>query len=298
MYHVVSGLLVAISLNRSIVIESPIDGFDFNPILNQGVKLNCSPTKHEFIQNFQYWKKMDFHQMKEYNSHYSITYCYPYFLLQEINFAKFIYKHFGLHFVYYLSNFAESPSKIVFDVVMQLFESIPKSVKVFGAHIRTHSQFGKVFITNTERVTNLIVPFLKDKMKNKNYVALATEKDMYVNVFKKEFGNRLIILNIKRKYDGPKFDASLDILLLMCCNHLIGTWRSSFTAIVGMRTMQRVYYVSNENPNIFRMSNSQMGIVVGVHDFKEDYNYNINNRAYLFPNLEESLRLFYRNEIF
>lgn len=297
MYHVVSGLLVAIALNRPVIIESNISGFDFNPLLNYGVKLNCKQVKHQSIQNFQYWRKMTFKEMMNYKSHYSITYCFPYFLLQEIDLAKFIYGHFGLHFVYYLSNFAETPSEVVYDIVMELFQSIPKSVKVFGAHVRTYSKFGDDFLTNSKRVTDLIVPFLKDKLKNKNYVALATEKTVYANLFQKEFGNRLIMLNMTRIPNGNKFDASLDILLLMNCDHLIGSWRSSFSSIVGMRTMKNIYYVCNENPKIFRMSNSQMGIVVGIHDFKKDYNYNINNRAYLTDKLEEPLRLFYRNEI-
>lgn len=298
LYHIVSGLVAAIALNRSAQILSKIDGLEYNPLLKHTQDLKCKSFGHWPIKNQEYWQRNTYQSLKDAQVHITATYCFPYFILTEPGFSNFIYQHFGIHYTYFISNFAISYSQKVCDYVFNLINSVPTSVKIIGVHIRTHKNKLKHYIYSQEKVEKCIIPFLNQLLENKNYVAIATDWMLYIDLFKKTYPKKLIMANVQRKPDGDKYGASIDVRLLMSCNKMIGSYRSTFTSIAGMSALHRIYYVAMEYPKIFQFTNSQAGIISGIYEDEKDFNYFVNLRLRLYSNVEPALRTFYRNVIY
>lgn len=297
-FHIISGLILAISLNRSAQILKEIDGIQYNPLLNRSQELKCKSFGHWPIKNQEYWQRNTYQTLKDAQVHITSTFCFPYFILTEPGFSKFVYEHFGVHYVYFILNFANLFSEKVSEYVNSLFKSVPASVKVIGVHIRTHKNQVRHYIYTREKVEKVILPFLNGLLEEKNYVAIATDWMVYIDLFKEKFGERLLMADVMRKPDGDKLGASIDIRLLMGCNKMIGTYRSTFSSIAGMMAMHRVFYVAVEYPNVFQFSSSQVGITSGIFEDEADFNYFVNTRVRLYSPLEPALRTFFRNTVY
>ena len=145
---------------------------------------------------------------------------------------------------------------------------------------------------------NDIIPFINNLLENKNYVAIATDWTVYVDLFKKVSDKKLILADVMRKPDGDKYGASVDIRLLMSCNKMIGSYRSTFSSIAGMLAMHKNYYVAMEYPKTFQFTNSQAGIISGIYEDEIDFNYFVNLRLKLYANVEPALRTIFRNIVY
>ena len=297
-YHLLTGALVGFALNRTIHIVKDLDGIIYNPLLSNTQSWNCKQFGHWPIMNQEYWQRNTAESLKAANVHITTTFTYPYFLLTEPGLSTFIYKHFGIHFVYFIGNFLISYNEKIRNTVFELFNSVPRSIKVIGVHIRTHKSKSHFYIESQKKVQDVVIPFLNQLLENKNYVALATDWDIYTNLFKKVYPKNLIMADVSRNPDGNKYDAATDIFLLMMCNKMIGTFRSSFSAFAGMCAMHRIYYVSMEYPTVFQFTNSQAGIISGIYENHGDFNYYVNQRVKLFPNIESAIRTFFRNVVY
>lgn len=295
LYHIISGLVVAISLNRSGQIASEIDGLKYNPLLNVSQELNCKQYQHWPIMNQEYWQRNDYKSLKEAQAHFTVRYCFPYFLLTEPGISNYVYEHFGIHFVYFTGNFAIQFSQKVSEYVDRLLSTIPSNVKIIGLHLRTHKKKNKNYIYSEKQVEDVIIPFLNQILDRKNYVALATDWSIYVDSFKKIYENRLILADVLREPDGDFFGAAIDVRLLMACNKMIGSYRSSFSSIAGMLALHKVYFVSMNYPNVFQFTNSQAGITSGIYEYLPDFSYFVNQRLKLYHSIEPALRTFFRN---
>ena len=288
LYTITAGITLAIFLNLTAHIQEPIGGIDYHPSIKTEGDFHCNQFPHFNVQNQENLNR-DFT-----NSHIKVSYCFPFFLLVDPKISLFIYKHFGLHFVYYISNFATSINFNIRCSVIKMMESIPRSLKLIGVHIRSHKYKSDMFITKESKVKNLVIPFLNRLLDQKNYLAVATDWTVYENLFKSLYKKNLIMADLQRRPDGKKFDAAVDIEILMSCNKLIGTYRSSFSAIAGMRAMHRVYYVAMENPSIFQFVNSQNGITSGIYEAFSDYTYYVNQNIRLSYNNENAVRIFFK----
>lgn len=297
-YHILTGAVLGFSLNRTIHIMQNLEGVDYNPLLSQYQYWNCKQFGHWPIILQEHWQRNTFESLKAENIHITVTFSYPYFLMTEPGISNFIYEHFGIHFVYFMGNFIISYKDEIKSIVFKLINSVPKSVKIIGVHIRSHKHRTSNFISSQSKVKNVVIPFLNKLLENKNYIAIATDNKIYTDLFKKIYSGKLIMANVERRPDGNKYDASIDILLLMSCNKMIGTFRSSFSSFAGMCAMHRIYYVSMEYPKLFQFSNSQAGIISGIYEDHDDYNYFVNQRVKLFSNIEPAIRTFFRNIVY
>ncbi|OHT08891.1 hypothetical protein TRFO_22484 [Tritrichomonas foetus] len=298
MYHITSGIILAMALNKTVIITKQIDGIFYPKSLRFLTKKysGCNKRAHWPIMNYENWQRKESVELGNSGAHITVTFCYPYFLLMDQYLSKFTFSNFGIHFTYYILNYAAEISNEVKDIVFQLFNAIPQKVKVIGVHLRNHKSQSPFFITSIQKVESLIVPFLNDLFSNGLYIALATDNQNYINRLNLSFPNRLIIANVERKPNGAAISAMTDICLLMMCNKMIGTFRSSFSTNAAQRTLMRPYWIAMENPNLFRFTNSQAGIVSTImENAKHDYNYILNFRARLYPSVEYPMRVFFRN---
>ena len=291
LYTITAGISLAIFYNRTVHIQELIDGVDYHPSLKTQGDFKCNKFSHLTVQNQENLNRSFT------NSHIKVSYCFPFFLLVDPDISTFIYKHFGLHFIYFISNFATPINFNIRNSILKMIDSIPRSVKIIGVHIRSHKYKSDMFITRESKVKNLVIPFLNNLLNHKNYLAVATDWIVYENIFKSLYKRNLIMANLQRRPDGKKYDAAVDIELLMSCNKMIGTYRSSFSAIAGMRAMHRIYYVAMDNPSIFQFTNSQVGVTSGIYESFADFTYYVNQNLKLFDNNENAIRNFFRNAV-
>ena len=300
LYHITTGILIALSLNRTLFVNKHIDGVKYADTLHDQIPgdQGCNKYKHIPINNYEYWQRKSAIEFRDApDIHITVRNCLPYFLLMESTFANYIYSNFGIHFVYYLLNYATDISDDIKEVVFKIFNSIPPNTKVIGIHIRHHNSRSGQFISSLEKIDNTVVPFLRDKFENGIYIAIASDSQTFIDHFKALFPNNLIVANVERKADGETDSAMTDIALLMMCNEMIGTLRSTFSCVAAQRAMIRPYFLAMENPYLFQFSSSQLGISSAIYESIRDYNYMMSNRAKIYLNTEEPTRIFFRNMI-
>lgn len=298
LYHILTGVLAGIALNRSVHIKSSLDGIMYDDAFVRNENYYCQQFGHIPIRNLEHWQRWTYNQLKTEPCHLNSKFCYPYFVLLDPGFAKFTYEHFGIHFSYYLLNFATPARPEIEQYVFELVSTIPRSVKLIGVHIRTHKKRGNAFINDFSQVERVLFPFLNDLLGSKNYVALATDWSPALDLFSKHYKNRMIITNVERRPDGNKYGAATDVIFLMICNKMLGTYRSSFSAIAAQRACHVAYYLAGEYPTLFQFSNSQVGITSAIYERLYDYNYFASRRMKLNDITEEGIRMFYRNIMF
>ncbi|OHT08893.1 hypothetical protein TRFO_22489 [Tritrichomonas foetus] len=298
MYHILTGFMTAFALNKSVEITNPINAIVYpdSVIVNMSRYGGCGAKTHRSITGFEHWQKKQANQLIESDLHLTVTYCYPYFILMDPYLSSFTYQHFGRHFAYFIFNFVAEISDDVTNIVFQLFKPIPKKMKVIGVHLRHYHGGSRFYVSSISKVNQLVIPFLKDLFHTGLYIALATDKQEFVNRIKIEFPDRLIIADVERKSDGNSISALTDICLLMMCNMMIATFRSSFSAFAAQRSMLKPYWIDMENPYLFQFTNSQAGIVSTImENLPHDFNYVLNFRARLFPSIEKPMHVFFRN---
>ena len=74
-----------------------------------------------------------------------------------------------------MGNFIISYKDEIKSIVFKLINSVPKSVKIIGVHIRSHKHRTSNFISSQSKVKNVVIPFLNKLLENKNYIAIATD---------------------------------------------------------------------------------------------------------------------------
>lgn len=111
-----------------------IDGLGYNSIFNQSYYLQCKNFSHWPIANQEYWQRNTYESLKEAHVRITATYCFPFFILTEPGFSRFIYQHFGIHYVYFITNFAITFDQKVRELVNNLIGPVLQSVKIIGSH--------------------------------------------------------------------------------------------------------------------------------------------------------------------
>ena len=295
MYHAVSGLLMGIVLNRSVF--SHYNFTDAGLLFPKSVpiKEQSKKDKRDFkhLSNMEYWPDLNYSVLLNFPLPMKSKYLFPYLLLTDPVINEFTRTHFGIHFVYFLSNYINYFSESLLEFVLKVFQSVPKNIKILGVHIRDHHK-QKHFIWNLDFLIRVLVPFLDDyHQNNKQYIFFTSNCDQYTKYFEDRYNNRFFVSEASKKEDGEKNDALIDIGCLMMCDEIIGTFRSSFTSIAGMRAMTNPYYLSAEIDYIFRFTSSQAGLFSMIFDSTNGYNYMANYRLKVDARYEDGVRAFF-----
>ncbi|KAK8881499.1 hypothetical protein M9Y10_004235 [Tritrichomonas musculus] len=213
--------------------------------------------------------------------------------------SEFCIEHFGMHAVYFLSNFLVRFPKNYINSVLKIFNPIPSSVMVFGVHLRF--QFaGQFYSYCVESTMNKVVPFLMSLQKEMPTIfAFSSDSKEMERDFLKIFDrSKILMTNAVRLPDFDHDSALLDLILLMACDECLLSYRSTFSFAVASRTGKRCWFVEKEAPSVFQATNSQAGAISMLMHYY-DYNDWQTSRRFVLESLNEnSFRYYFRYFMF
>ncbi|KAH0793384.1 hypothetical protein GPJ56_002686 [Histomonas meleagridis] len=262
--------------------------YDMNNTFSQ--ILSKRPQKE--IDTFSGWYSSDFY------SQGGKTLCLNLLIFSSMIYVQhqlsaFAYSHFGMHAIYFLSNFLiEIPNENL-EYILKLFKTVPKNVRIFGIHLRFHMP-GHYFTYGIQPNMKALVPFLLDKMNNKPtmFAFTSDSKDMEKE-FLKVFGNYTILTDSVKRPDFDHASALVDILFMTATNECLGTFRSSFSFNAISKMCKRGYYIEKYSAQIFQMSNSQVGAISMQYHAWDRHDWQTSRRFVLAVQSEKCLRLFF-----
>jgi hypothetical protein len=191
--------------------------------------------------------------------------------LQQLIYSPLMYSHhqmyqfcvenFGMHAVYFLSNFFMKPSESNFNAAQGVVKTVPPTTCLFGVHLRL--QFpGQFYSYSVQQSIIIVAPFLRQKSQEKPTVfGFASDSKDMEDAFVKEFDKKVIMTRAIRRPDFDHRSALTDLLFLEMCDDCLLSFRSTFSFAVASRRGTTNYFVDKEAPEVFRLMNSQSGSV-------------------------------------
>jgi hypothetical protein len=174
---------------------------------------------------------------------------------------EFCVEHFGMHAVYFLSNFFMKPSESNFNAAQNVVKTVPPTTCLFGVHLRL--QFpGQFYSYSVQQSINIVAPFLRQKAEEKPMIfGFASDSKHMEAAFVSEFGKKVLMTSAIRLPDFDHRSALTDLLFLEMCDECLLSFRSTFSFAVASRRGVPSYFVDKEAPEVFALSNSQAGSV-------------------------------------
>jgi hypothetical protein len=208
--------------------------------------------------------------------------------------GSYCLKHFGLHAVYFISNFFVRISSPTLNAAKSAMASVPRTVSVLGIHLRF--QFpGQFYSYSVEQTMNVVVPFLIYKMNKKPTVfGFASDSKAMETEFVKRFGNITIKTNAIRKPDFDHVSAMVDMVFLEMCDECLLTFRSTFSFCVVSRMGKRCYYMEKEAPYVFQLGNSQSGSVSMLMHYWDVNDWQTSRRFHVIDKVERWQRFYFK----
>ncbi|KAH0788902.1 hypothetical protein GPJ56_007197 [Histomonas meleagridis] len=299
--------LLAVMTNRSIVIEGN-HLYQGKVITDHGSAYDFSyPVIHLTNETQQILSARNEFKIETLNDFHSINFfnhSNETFYLRDLLFSSMIYvhyqlsdfalRHFGMHSIYFLTNFLIKYSDDKYKYIFELYKNIPKNIRIFGIHLR-FQQPGHFFTYGIDHNMRTLVPFLNDQLnKRPTIFAFTSDSKEMETEFLKVYGNNTILTNTIKKPDFDHDSPQVDVLFLMYADQCLLTFRSSFSFLVMASTCKRGYFIEKESPGIFRMANSQAGAISALYH-RRDYNDWQTTRRLVLNDMNENCYRYYFN---
>jgi hypothetical protein len=163
---------------------------------------------------------------------------------------------FGFHAQYFLLNYIFRFPDFTLAAVEKETAAIPRTVRLFGIHLRWHKP-SFFFLETVNRTIEVVVPFCLDqKSKRPTVFAAASDSGALLECLRSRLPT--LTLTVPRKTDGDQTSAMLDLALLMTCDEFLGTARSTFSAMVHLRTGRPPWLVLHGARTIWRALTSRI----------------------------------------
>ena len=193
--------------------------------------------------------------------------------------SEYCRNHFGLHCSYFLGNyFSRFPSTIMMER-KRILSTIPNNCSLLGVHARFHRS-GQYYSKGINYTVSTLFPDIDKRMNDfpNIHIIIASDNNKIIDSFVRRYGSKVHFSKAIRKADQDHVGAMLDMSLLISCNNIIGTFRSSFSYIVSSRFGNRCWWIEKESPYTFPSQNSQsLGISVLYHH-RDHCDWRINDR--------------------
>jgi hypothetical protein len=208
--------------------------------------------------------------------------------------ARFALDNFGLHALYFVSNFIIRVPKSHFTTAEQVVQTVPRAVCLMGVHLRLQypGQFYSYLVEQTIRVA---VPFLKEIQKTKPTVfGFASDSPFMEAAFKKVFKKNVRVTAAIRAADFDHDSALIDIAFLEMCDDCLLSYRSTFSFAVASRRGTRAYFIEKEATGIFQIANSQAGALSMLFHRWDHNDWQTARRFEVSEDSERTMRFFYK----
>lgn len=303
--------LLAVMSNRCLVIEGhyPLKGatsftgnaFEYQNLvmLNndtiQGILNQSRLNPPVFLQVFDAWWDNNYNlyfNMPNYMDLDRLIYSTMIYTHNEL--FDFCFKHFGIHAVYFLSNFLVRIPEANMKSATDAFEKFPKSLYVLGIHLRFHIA-GEYFTYGVESTMNSIVPFLNDISRKKNAMfAFSSDSKELETKFLTVYKDITITTDSIKITDFDHSSALTDIAFVMMTDACLLTYRSTFSFTIASRMGKRAWFVEKESPGVFQAGNSQATAVSMIYHQFDFNDWQTSRRFRLKPQHEKAIRYYFK----
>lgn len=294
-FHIISGGVLALVFNRTYYTEDMLKGFDVPPqSLKKIVKCKTRKRHMLFTHNDYNFLNFTYKQLLENNNtHYAITYSLQtrYYLIPGV--GDYILNHFGYHLVYFLGNYFIRLNRDIFEHVKYQFSAIPNHIQIWGLHLRYQNGHRAFIQKNLNRCFKVVVPFLEEKTKKKPSVFfIASDEEKVRKKLIENFPNRSFCLS---PLQGTN-PAMNDFIMLMNCDELLLTFRSTFSYLTSALTQRNAYMLNMDFPYVLKYTSSQVGIGMIL---RETYYFSklTNKECILTPSNEHLMRKYISNYV-
>ena len=209
--------------------------------------------------------------------------------------AEFAWQNFGGHAAYFISNYFSRFSDNATATARKLLDAVPRNKALLGVHIRYH-RAGRYFSRGVQATMATVYEEIDKRLQNNTdmMIALATDSKGIVNAMQLKYGDRMIMTDSPRLRDSDHISAQSDMVLVMGCDTIIGTYRSTFSWIIVSRSGQRAWWIEKESAHCLPSSNSQAGCVSMLYHWRDSNNWRTNDRVvYCGKDHRHILNLFY-----
>ena len=257
----------------------------------------AKPSRNQpyFVNTFDGWFWADYKNPFDSPVNFGLDrLIYSPMIYTQYQLGQYCMDHFGMHGVYFLSNYLCRIPKKHLDAAEEIIKDIPKDTRIFGVHLRL--QFpGQFYSYSVETTMKVVKPFLWAKLKErKTVLAFASDSKEMEIAFKKEFGKYMIKSNATRKADFDHVSALTDIALLMLCDECLLSYRSTFSFAIAARMGKRAWFVEKESLGVFQSSNSQATSVSRLFHNWDVNDWQTNRRYHVVDRNEKYMRYYFK----
>ena len=304
--------LIALMSNRTMIVEGHYlqngitisqkgNSYDYFKLIlqqnNKTTQLLNNPKLNPplYIQVFSGWWSNSYKKFFESSHYFSLDrLIYSSMIYTDPEMLNFILPRFGMHAVYFLSNFLVRIPEKNLNLALSYLKSIPSHIRAFGVHLR-YQFAGQFYSYGVYQTLSSVRSFLRAQLKQQPTVFVFASDSLDVEVgFMLEFGFHSIQSNAKRKPDFDHTSALTDIAILMGCDECLLTYRSTFSYTVASRMGKRCWFVEKEAPSVFQASNSQAGAVSALFHNWDVNDWQTNRRFENMIKNENAFRYFYK----
>lgn len=293
MFHLITGGLLSIAFNRTMFQVRNLEGYHVPDDAVRFQPVTCNKSQLGLFYD-KIWDKYKWEGLQKSKYHFTVTHTLHTRYLVYTGIGHFTTGHFGEHMIYFLGNYFIRINDNIFDHVMKFVGRIPKTTYLFGVHLRYQGGY-PFFIGPLDKVYKVIVPFLNEQLKKRpTQIFLATDSRIILNNMTDFFKDSLITL---RYLPGTKSGIN-DLAMLMNCNKMICSFRSTFSYLASALTLKRSYWYDRDRPFLLYFSNSQNGIISMLWESVKVYSKRTNEFDHLMPGNENLLRRYFHNQIY
>jgi hypothetical protein len=170
--------------------------------------------------------------------------------------SSFCREHFGSHAQYFLLNYLIRIPIDFRSKCAKLIEFVPRSVRLFGIHLRFH-MVDSFFARSVPDVLAVTIPFCKAQMaKRPTQFVLGTDNQALFDEFKRQVD--VVSAPVYRKPDSDQPGALTDLTLLMMCEEFLLTARSTFSSMIAIRVGKWAWLMEKNTQEVYRLTHSQV----------------------------------------
>jgi hypothetical protein len=209
--------------------------------------------------------------------------------------ASFARQSFGLHALYFLSNFLIRIPKCAFKSAARTVAQVPRSIFLMGVHLRLQYP-GQFYSYSVHQTMAAVLPFLKSVCDGRPAMfAFASDSAFMEAAFKRAYRKKTIVTAAVRKADFDHESALVDLVFLQMCDECLLSFRSTFLFSVAPMRATPCYFTEKEATGVFRIANSQAGAISmlfhawDVNDWQTARRFHVLSDA-----VEKTMRFFYK----
>jgi hypothetical protein len=266
-----------------------------NPAVRGWIAATC-PSLPFQVPWFSSLFKVDFAQVFESKALIALEgSIYSSILYIQPQMAAFARQHFGLHALYFLSNFLIRIPKRAFKSAARTIARVPRSIFLMGVHVRLQYP-GQFYSYSVDQTMAVVLPFLKSVCDRRPAMfAFASDSLFMEAAFRRVFRKRMIVTGAVRKADFDHESALVDLAFLQMCDECLLSFRSTFSFSVAAMRGTPCYFTEKQATGVFRIANSQAGAISMLFHAWDANDWQTARRfRVLSDQVEETMRFFYR----